>query len=190
MFIQQINKEGWRDRWVESDAHKEDGTKGLWGWDAGRVYVDFEEEMGIKTMTNNGKYQISADIGQTISNEGKMLIISYCLKMDQDPDCGGGYIKLFPEGLDQKMMSENSTFYLMFGPDVFLHYKHDVQLFYNYEGTVYENRRPLKMADGPCYNMYTLIIYPNSTYEVRINNELYRAGPFCEDFNMIPRRKV
>ena len=182
--------EGWRDRWVESEAHVEDGTNGLWGWDAGRIYIDFEEAMGIKTMTDKGRYQISADLGETFSNKDKMLIISYCLKMDNQPDCGGGYIKLFPDSLDQKQMNENSTYYLMFGPDFYLHLKRDVEFVYNYHDKYYSWNRHLKMMTDDAYNMYTLIIFPNSTYEVRINNELYRAGPFCEDFDIIDRKMV
>lgn len=37
------------------------------------------------------------------------------MKHEQNIDCGGGYVKLFPSGLDQKDMHGDSEYNIMFG---------------------------------------------------------------------------
>ncbi|KAH7816196.1 putative Calreticulin [Monocercomonoides exilis] len=190
IYFSEEFKKGWREHWIESDAHANDGTRGTWGWDAGKWYGDFETQMGMKTMDHKSRYQISADLGETFSNKDKTLIISYTVKFDQDIDCGGGYIKLLSDKVDPKSFNENSSYLLMFGPDVYLHYKRDVMFIWNYNGKRYQSNRPLKMLNDKVTHMYTLIIHPNSSYEIRMDNELYQSGPFVDDFPIVERRYI
>ena len=54
----------------------------------------------------------------SFSSEGKTLVIQYQVKHEQNIDCGGGYIKLFPSGLDREKMNGDSPYHVMFGPDI------------------------------------------------------------------------
>lgn len=49
------------------------------------------------------------------SNKGKPLVIQFTVKHEQEIDCGGGYVKLFPSALNQEDMHGDSTYNIMFG---------------------------------------------------------------------------
>lgn len=49
------------------------------------------------------------------SNAGKQLVIQFTVKHEQNIDCGGGYIKLYPKDLDQKALHGDSPYFIMFG---------------------------------------------------------------------------
>lgn len=49
------------------------------------------------------------------SNKGKPLVIQFTVKHEQEIDCGGGYIKLFPSHLNQEDLHGDSTYNIMFG---------------------------------------------------------------------------
>lgn len=49
------------------------------------------------------------------SNKGKPLVIQFTVKHEQEIDCGGGYIKLFPSDMNQEDMHGGSTYNIMFG---------------------------------------------------------------------------
>ncbi|KAK2961268.1 putative Calnexin like protein [Blattamonas nauphoetae] len=182
--------EGWRSRWVQSQSHIADGEFGKIGWHPGKFYGHFEENMGMVLLNDKSRYDISADIGETISNKNSDLIISYTVKFEQGIDCGGGYIKIFPDTLNQVDLNENSTYCIMFGPDVYLHWKREVQFFIVHNGKILPYKRKLPMIYDRRTHMYTLILHPNNTYEIRIDNDLYRAGCLAEDFEFIDRHYV
>lgn len=54
------------------------------------------------------------------SNQGKPLVIQFTVKHEQEIDCGGGYIKLFPSDLNQEDMNGDSTYNIMFGESLTL----------------------------------------------------------------------
>lgn len=51
----------------------------------------------------------------SFSNKGKTLVVQFTVKHEQNIDCGGGYVKLFPKDLDQKDMHGDSEYNIMFG---------------------------------------------------------------------------
>lgn len=44
--------------------------------------------------------------------------MQFTVKHEQNIDCGGGYVKLFPQNLDQKDMHGDSEYNIMFGEGV------------------------------------------------------------------------
>lgn len=42
-------------------------------------------------------------------------MVQFTVKHEQNIDCGGGYVKLFPGSLDQKDMHGDSEYNIMFG---------------------------------------------------------------------------
>lgn len=42
-------------------------------------------------------------------------MVQFTVKHEQNIDCGGGYVKLFPDGLDQTDMHGDSEYNIMFG---------------------------------------------------------------------------
>jgi len=92
----------WESRWVVSDWKKSDGTAGKWEVTAGKYYGDKEEDLGLRTSEDARFYAISAKLNEEFSNKDKNLVLQYRIKHEQNIDCGGGYIKLLPAGVDQK----------------------------------------------------------------------------------------
>lgn len=77
---------------------------------------------GLQTSENSKFYAISSRF-KPFSNKGKTLVIQYTVKHEQKIDCGGGYIKIFSSDLDQKNLSGDSRYYIMFGEFTVLHYE-------------------------------------------------------------------
>lgn len=69
---------------------------------------------GLKTSEDARFYGTSARF-QTFDNDGKTLVVQFTVKHEQNIDCGGGYVKLFPSDLDQSDMHGDSAYAIMFG---------------------------------------------------------------------------
>ena len=88
---------------------------------------------GIQTTQDAKFYGISAKFEKPFTNEGKNLVIQFSVKHEQDIDCGGGYLKIFPSNLDQKKMHGESPYYIMFGPDICGYSVKKVHVIFNYK---------------------------------------------------------
>jgi len=110
--------DAWKSRWVQSKNKEKDGTAGKWELSAGKYYNDAEKDKGIKTTEDARFYHLSAEVPEQFSNKDKDLIVQYSVKHEQRIDCGGGYIKLLPSGLDQSDFNGDSAYNIMFGPDI------------------------------------------------------------------------
>lgn len=69
---------------------------------------------GLQTSQDARFYALSARF-EPFSNKGQTLVVQFTVKHEQNIDCGGGYVKLFPSGLDQKDMHGDSEYNIMFG---------------------------------------------------------------------------
>ena len=74
-FEERFADDSWSDRWVKSDWHVSDGTAGSFTRTAGKWYSDAEADAGVQTGPDARFYAMSADMGQTFSNEGKPLVL-------------------------------------------------------------------------------------------------------------------
>ncbi len=70
--------------------------------------------IGLQTSEDARFYGISAKFDE-FSNEGKTLVIQFTVKHEQKIDCGGGYVKVYPAGTDQKGLTGDSPYHIMFG---------------------------------------------------------------------------
>ena len=61
---------------------------------------------------------MSTKLEKPFSNEGKPLVLQYQVKHEQNIDCGGGYIKLFPSDITLEKMNGDTPYHIMFGPDI------------------------------------------------------------------------
>ena len=109
--------EAYKQRWVES-TFKSSAEQGAFKLSAGKWYGDAQADQGIQTSQDARFYGLSAKFAKPFSNEGQSLVIQFSVKHEQKIDCGGGYVKLFPSGLDQAGMHGDSPYFIMFGPDI------------------------------------------------------------------------
>jgi len=123
------------------------------------------------------------------SNKDKKLVVQYRVKHDQNIDCGGGYLKLLPAGTDQENFNGDSKYNIMFGPDICGSTK-KVHLIFNYKG-----QNKLISKNVPCESdesshLYTLILNPDNTYEIRIDNKKKESGKLDEDWDFLAPKKI
>ncbi|KAI8773779.1 calreticulin-like [Biomphalaria glabrata] len=186
VYFKEEFDDGWQDRWVES-KHKSD--LGKFKRSAGKFYGDVEKDAGLQTSEDARFYGISARFDK-FSNEGKTLVIQFTVKHEQNIDCGGGYVKLFPSSLDQKDMHGETPYNIMFGPDICGPGTKKVHVIFNYKGKNLLVKKDIRCKDDVFTHLYTLIVKPDNTYEVKIDNEKVESGELEADWDFLPPKKI
>uniref|UniRef100_A0A667YPY6 Calreticulin n=2 Tax=Myripristis murdjan TaxID=586833 RepID=A0A667YPY6_9TELE len=181
-----LDGDDWMTRWTDS-KHKSD--YGQWKLTAGNFYGDAEKDKGLQTSQDARFYAVSARF-DPFSNEGKPLVIQFTVKHEQKIDCGGGYVKVFPADLDQAHMHGDSQYYIMFGPDICGYSTKKVHVIFNYKGKNHLIKKEIKCKDDELSHLYTLILNPDQTYEVKIDNEKVESGSLEDDWDFLPPKKI
>ena len=75
------------------------------------------QKKGLKTSEDAKFYALSTKFDK-FSNKGEPLVVQFSVKHEQNIDCGGGYVKLFPSTQDQTAVNGDSPYNIMFGPDI------------------------------------------------------------------------
>jgi len=157
---------------------------------AGKFYGDAEKDKGIQTSEDARFYGTSAKFEKPFSNEGKDLVIQFTVKHEQNIDCGGGYVKVFGKDLDQEKLHGDSPYMIMFGPDICGPGTKKVHVIFNYKGKNLLTKKDIRCKDDEMTHLYTLIVKPDNTYEVRIDNEKVESGQLEEDWEFLPSKKI
>uniref|UniRef100_A0A8C6VS21 Calreticulin 3 n=1 Tax=Naja naja TaxID=35670 RepID=A0A8C6VS21_NAJNA len=176
----------WKERWVVSQYKSNYGKFRL---TAGNFYGDREADKGLQTSENLKFYAISSRF-QPFSNKGKSLVIQYTVKHEQKIDCGGGYVKLFPSNLNQKNMSGESLYYIMFGPDICGSDTKKVHIILNYKNKVYPVKKQIRCKVDGFTHLYTLVLKSDHTYKVKIDNKMVISGILEDDWDFLPPRRI
>ncbi|KAF6728655.1 Calreticulin [Oryzias melastigma] len=87
-------------------------------------------------------------------------------------------------------MHGDSKYYLMFGPDICGYSTKKVHVIFNYKGQNHLIKKDIKCKDDELTHLYTLILNPDQTYEVRIDNEKVESGSLEDDWDMLPPKKI
>ncbi|XP_012877645.1 PREDICTED: calreticulin-like [Dipodomys ordii] len=178
--------DGWKKRWVESKHQPDYGKFQL---AAGKFYGDKEKDKGLQTSEDAKFYALSARF-TPFSNVNETLVVQFSVKHEQGIDCGGGYVKLFPATLNQEDMHSESKYYIMFGPDICGFGNNEVKIIFHHQEKYHVNNRTIKCKINKDTHLYTLILRPNATYEVKIDNELVISGELEDDWDFLPPRKI
>eukprot|EP01133_Synstelium_polycarpum_P010566 gene10566-12291_t len=178
----------WQSNWVTSKWRQEDGTAGKFVLSAGKWYGDAEDDKGIQTSQDARFYAVSSKF-PAFSNEGKDLVLQFTTKHEQKLDCGGAYIKLMPESTDQENFSGDAEYFIMFGPDICGNTKR-THLIFNYKGKNHLIKKDLKVETDQLTHQYTLVLKPDNTYQVQIDNVEIASGSLFEDWDLLPAKEI
>lgn len=179
--------EDWENRWISSE-HK-GSEQGIFKLSAGKFYGDAEKDKGIQTSQDARFYGLSSKF-ESFSNEGKTLVIQFSVKHEQSIDCGGGYAKIFSSELDQKDMHGETPYNIMFGPDICGPGTKKVHVIFNYKGKNLLTKKDIRCKDDVFTHLYTLIVRPDNTYEVKIDNKKVEGGDLESDWDFLPPQKI
>jgi len=180
--------DGYLSRWVPSTS--KGGDQGKFAISAGKFYGDAEKDKGLQTSQDARFYGISAKFEQSFSNEGKNLVIQFQVKHEQNIDCGGGYVKVFASDLDQAGMHGDSPYHIMFGPDICGSGTKKVHVIFTYKGKNHLINKEIRCKDDEFTHLYTLIVKPDNTYEVKIDNAKVESGSLETDWDMLPAKEI
>jgi len=189
LFEEQFTSDPFHSGWVVSDWKQKEGSAGKWEWSAGPFYGDAEHDKGIRTSEDYRFYTASKEFTE-FSSKGKTLVLQYSVKNPQNIDCGGGYIKILPAGLDQTNFNGDSKYNLMFGPDICGTSTRRVHVIFSHDGTNHLIKKTINAETDVFTHVYTLIVRPDNTYEVRIDNKEVAKGSLEEDWDMLPPKQI
>jgi len=175
----------WESRWVQgAPAGKEMGkftvTPGKW-------FVDEEANKGLATSEDMRFHSISAKMAKASTSKGKPLVIQFSAKYEahQYAFCGGGYIKLLPEGLNQATFGGDDDYHIMFGPDLCGYDVSHIHAIFNHKGEnlLKTEKISLEYSDKNEFtHLYTLVVNPDGTYEVLFDLESKAKGNIIDDW--------
>jgi calreticulin len=192
-FKEQFNTESWEDRWTVPTKWRKSSEMGGWIQTAGKWHGDATDK-GIQTGEDARFYGLSAKMDKPFnSSDGKDLIIQYSVKHEQGIDCGGAYIKLLPGGddFDKDSFGGESPYGVMFGPDICGANKRTHVILHSET----KNENLLIDKDVPCEtdvfsHLYTLIVRPDNTFEVFVDQKSVRAGKLEDEFKFLEPESI
>ena len=187
-FEEQFNDgDAWESRWVQS-THK-GAEAGKFVLTAGKFYGDAEKDKGIQTSQDAKFYALSAK-HTAFSTRDKTMVVQFTVKHEQNIDCGGGYVKMFDCSLDQNDMHGESPYNVMFGPDICGPGTKKVHVIFSHKGKNHLIKKDIRCKDDVFTHVYTLILNPDRTYEVLIDNEKVESGSLEDDWDFLPPKKI
>jgi len=162
---------------------------GEWKHTSGEWYGD-EADKGIQTSEEARFYGLSAKLDKTFnSSDGKDLVIQYAVKHEQDLDCGGSYIKLLPGGdsFDSAKFGGDTPYAVMFGPDKCgsSNQKAHVILHSDEKKDNLLIKKEVSAEWDSLTHLYTLVLRPDNTFEVFVDNKSVRSGKLEDEFDFL-----
>lgn len=184
------------DRWVESNWKKGEGSAGSFAISAGLWSGDALEGLGLRTTDDYRFYTSSSRFPVVFKRRPKLngpalpLVIQYSVKHEQKwIECGGGYLKLFASGIDQVALSNANRAVLTFGPDICGTQTRHVVFSLASGDQTYNLSKAVRCEANKLTHFYTLIVNPDNTYEIRIDNVRRESGNIYDDLG-IPRNTL
>ncbi|KAK4058363.1 calnexin [Microbotryomycetes sp. JL221] len=194
-FVEQFTPD-WQERWSPSKATKEEKAGevfsyvGKWQVEEPTVFPGISGDEGLVLKTKAAHHAISAQFDTPLDPTGQPLVVQYEVKLQKGLDCGGAYLKLLTDsdaGVQAAEFSDKTPYTIMFGPDrcgstnkVHFIFRHTNPL----TGEIEEKHlvSPPAPKIEKTTALYTLIVRPDQTYEIKVNNESVKKGSLFEDF--------
>jgi len=173
--------------WVQSTV-KSESERGSIGLSAGKWVTDEKDEVGLKTL-DDARFYVYSHSFPEFSNKGKDLVLQYTVKHEQSIDCGGGYLKLHPAGLDQDKYTGDSEYNIMFGPDICGGTKR-THLIFTHKGKNHLIKNDIPTESDTFTHTYTLIVKPDNTFKVLIDGVEKRAGSIEDEFEILEPKQI
>jgi len=169
---------------------KSDGTSGTWDLSAGSYFQNADADKGLHTSQDARFYAISSKFDKSFSNKGKRLVIQFSVKHQQNIDCGGGYIKVLPGGYDAGAFSGDSSYNIMFGPDICGPSHKIVHFILNRKGENRLIKRNVAAESDEFTHSYTGVLNSDNTYAIYVDGEKKQDGSIEDDWSILPPKQI
>ena len=195
LFFEQFD-EGSLDRWKISKNEK---YKGEWSISETFPPQGRKNETALIQLTRNAHHAISTVLPSPISLDRKNpLVIQYEFRAQHSLSCSGAYLKLFScKNFDPEKMDNNTQWTIMFGPDR-CGETHSIRLIFNIFNPIKQEMEERQLINPPSFpsdrnnHLFTLIIRPNASFEIRLDNTIARSGSLYNDFEppIVPNKFI
>lgn len=205
-FLEQFSDAEWSERWTASSASSgEEGREemnyvGRWAREEPHVYKGMEGDFGLVLKDDARRHAISAPFSSSIDNKDNTLVLQYEVKMQKGLECGGAYLKLLtesPVGIQAQQFSGDTPYTIMFGPDKCgaTNKVHFIFRHYNPVSKKHEEKHltsPPVAKISKLSTLYTLIVKPDQTFDIKINNKSVKKGSLLTDFTpaVTPEKEI
>eukprot|EP01006_Ploeotia_vitrea_P022291 TRINITY_DN54698_c0_g1_i1.p1 TRINITY_DN54698_c0_g1~~TRINITY_DN54698_c0_g1_i1.p1 ORF type:complete len:532 (-),score=93.77 TRINITY_DN54698_c0_g1_i1:1535-3130(-) len=178
----------WKGRWIPSADPKYTGS---WEWDASSVLAPAEDDQGLLLVNAAQHSAISKQLDPPVkAPEGKPFVFQYEVKLQDTLQCGGAYVKLLSEegGAEPSGFNDKSPYVIMFGPDRcgMNDRVHFIVRHQNPKSKEWEEKHldsaPNTESGNRRTHLYTLVINPDSTFEILVDLKSVKTGSLLDDF--------
>lgn len=179
--------EDWESRWEISSSPDFDGK---WYVGEGKLDWGLVGDEGLVVNSVARKHAISSKFSSPIDFTDKPLVLQYEVRFQKQMDCGGAYIKLVRKGEKPFISSKfdaSTDYTIMFGPDkcgsmnkVHFIFNHRNPRSGKYEEKHLKERVPAQVDQFT--HLYTLVIQPDNSFEVFVDQELKASGSLLDSF--------
>lgn len=154
----------------------------------GEYYLD-EEDLGLQTSQDAKFYGVASKFAEPFENTDDTLVLQLSVKHEQNIDCGGGYVKVYGEDVDLPSLDGESPYNIMFGPDI-CGTKKIVHVIFSNKGTNHLIKKTITPPNDVHSHAYTLVVKPDNTYEVLIDNVVKESGSLADDWEMLEPKMI
>lgn len=186
------------DQWIFSQA-KKDGVEASISKYDGQWIVEEPKDSTIKgdkglILREKAKHHaVSTMLPTTFEFKTEPLIVQYEVKFHNNLECGGAYMKLLSASpkLDLDEFTDKTDYTIMFGPDKC---GEDGKLHFIFKhknpktGKLEEKhaKKPTaefaKIFEDKKTHLFTLVVRPDNTFEIRIDKNVVNSGSLLSDF--------
>ncbi|XP_061401879.1 calnexin [Musca vetustissima] len=186
--------------WVKSQAKKDDIAEeiakydGVWSWEAPQRIV-WKNDIGLVLKSKAKHAAIASKLLKPFTfKEDKPLIVQYEVTLQEGQECGGAYIKLLSANKatdDLTKFNDKTPYTIMFGPDKC---GNDIKMHFIFRhvnpinGSITEKhcKKPKDRLEEPFKDklphLYTLIVRPDNTFEIRVDHNIINEGSLLTEF--------
>ncbi|XP_053599766.1 calnexin isoform X2 [Plodia interpunctella] len=194
------DENAFKKKWVKSEAKKQGVDDNIAKYD-GKWEIQppirkiFKNDMGLVLTTEAKHAAISALLNKPFEFTDKPLVVQYEVTMQEGQNCGGAYLKLLSRGTNTKSdlqkFHDQTAYTIMFGPDKC---GNDNKLHFIFRhknpknGSIEEkhSKKPSQRLDDIYKDkephLYTLIVRPDNTFSILVDNKEVNSGSLLEDF--------
>lgn len=185
-FEENFDNDDWEQNWVYSryKPTKGDAVRGTFRVTSGAYYGNQRAQRGLQTLDESAWYQITSKFKQPFNSSGKDFVFQFTVRFENGYECSGGYLKLLNSSAMPLKFHRDSPYLLTFGPDVCKPSTHKLLFIINRNDTNYDNHKYVDSFYDELTHAYTLIIFANRSYEIRLDGEVAVAGLLDTDFEL------
>lgn len=188
IFLEEtFDNSDWEERWIFSQLRptRSDHKLGKFRLTSGSFYGNQTKQRGIQTIDEHAWYRITSKLNEPFNKtKDKDLIIQYTLRLEEGFESTGGYIKLHSGDIKPLKYGPSSRYELIFGPEFVLPDTHKLLFIIHRNGSDFDMRKYIDVPYDELTHSYTLAIFENRTYQVKIDGDEVDRGFLIEEFEV------